>query len=52
MAELASKFNIACVIQYYSDQWVWCYFQRKLQVGKDIRAQLFVDFEYLPCVCI
>ena len=21
MAELASKFNIKCVIQYYSDQW-------------------------------
>ena len=21
MAELASKFNIGCVIQYYSDQW-------------------------------
>ena len=22
MAEFASKFNIGCVIQYYSDQWV------------------------------
>ena len=21
MAELASKFNVGCVIQYYSDQW-------------------------------
>ena len=21
MAELASKFNVRCVIQYYSDQW-------------------------------